>query len=452
MKITFLGAAGVVTGSSYLLEAGGLRMLVDCGLFQGDKDLTRKNYEEFPFDARKIDLLLLTHAHIDHCGLLPKLAAKGFKGRVYTTSATIDLAMAILEDSANIQEQDTKKENERRMRIGLEPRSPLYTKDDVKTLKPLFSSVEWNTELKISKSVKARFRRAGHILGASSIEVFADGKKIVFSGDLGQFGAPIIKDPEIIDDADYVLIESTYGNMLHEKADREEILLKHILETYEKGGKLMIPCFAIERTQEILYTMSNLIKAKKCPKQPVFLDSPLAIKATGVFKKHKECYNEKAMKVADIFNFSQLKPTQDVKESMKINSYDDPCIIMAGDGMCTGGRIRHHFKHGIWNKKNTVLFVGYQAEGTLGRHILEGENPIRMMGMEFVVKADIRKITSFSAHADSEGLMRWARSFPKKAKFFIIHGENDSQAALKANLEKEGYSCKIPMIGDSVTL
>ncbi|MFH2020983.1 MAG: MBL fold metallo-hydrolase [archaeon] len=452
MRLSFFGAAGVVTGSCYQLETDKLKILVDCGLFQGDKNLTRKNYEEFPFNPRDIDFLLLTHAHVDHSGLIPKLAKHGFNGKIYSTSATIDLTKAILEDSANIQEMDTEHENKRRKRIGLPPRDPLYKKEDVKKLDRLFSKIVWGNELQLSKEVKVKFSRAGHILGASSIELYAEGKKIVFSGDLGQFGAPIIKDPALLSDADYVLIESTYGNKLHEKADREELFLKYVKETHDKCGKLLIPCFAIERTQEILYTISKLTKAKRFPRMTVFLDSPLAIKTTKIFKEHIECYNSKTIEVKDIFNFPSLRLTPKVTDSMKINNYGDPCIIIAGNGMCTGGRIRHHIKHCIWNKKNTLLFVGYQADGTLGRHILEGDDPIRMMGYELAVKADIKKLTSFSAHADYLGLLKWADVFPKATKFFIVHGEGESQESLKSKLEDKGYECDIPSIGDSFVL
>ncbi|MBW2982136.1 MBL fold metallo-hydrolase [Candidatus Woesearchaeota archaeon] len=459
MKITFCGAARIVTGSCYLIEAGKSKVLVDCGMFQGTKDITRLNYKPFLFDPKKIDYLFLTHAHIDHSGLIPKLVKYGFRGKIFATSATIDLCRIMLDDSAHIQYMENEHENKRLRRQGLPQREPLYTDRDVSASIPLFKKVDYNKLYNIEKNIKVRYKDAGHIIGSSIIEMFVEEKgrekKIVFSGDLGQWDVPIIEDPTMIDDADYVLIESTYGDRLHEEiADRDSLLLKYSKEAYKRKGKLLIPSFAIERTQELLYSFNKLIKQGKFPDMKIFLDSPLAIKATEIFKKHHEFFDEEALtRYKNPFRFSNLEYTPTARDSKKLNNYNKPCVIIAGSGMCTAGRIRHHLRHGLWDPKNIVLFVGYQAEGTLGRYLLEGAKEARMMGMVVDVNADIQKINSFSAHADYNELVRWSKGFVKKPKkIFIIHGEYKSSKALKERLNKIGFNSHIPKIGEKVEL
>lgn len=459
MKITFCGAAKIVTGSCYLIEAGKEKVLVDCGMFQGTKDITRINYEPFRFNPKQISYLFLTHAHIDHSGLIPKLVKEGFKGKIIATPATIDLCKIMLEDSANVQLSETKMENKRRKKQGQEARNPLYKVEDAKNSFPLFKKIDYNEMQEITKSIKARYRDAGHIIGSGIIELSISeaGKetKLVFSGDLGQWNAPIVNDPVLIDYADYVFIESTYGNREHEDIGiRDELLLEYSKEAFKKGGKLFIPSFAIERTQELLYSFNKLIKNGKFPDEKIFLDSPLAIKATEVFKSHPECFDEEALhKYRNPFNFPNLIYTKSVEESKKLNNYIKPCIIIAGSGMCTGGRIRHHFRNGIWDTKNTLLFVGYQAEGTLGRYILEGAKKIRMMGMEVEVNADIRKINSFSAHADYRDLLKWADGFKRiPKKVFIVHGEEAAAKSLKLKLELKEFKCHIPGLGEKIEI
>ncbi|MBW2965929.1 MBL fold metallo-hydrolase [Candidatus Woesearchaeota archaeon] len=459
MKLTFCGAAKVVTGSCYLIEVGNIKVLVDCGMFQGTKDITRLNYKPFLFDPRKISYVFLTHAHIDHSGLIPKLVKQGFKGNIFATSATIDLCKIMLEDSAHIHEKENEYENRRLKRDGLPERKPLYTKEDVQKCLPLFKKISYNEIKNISNNIKVRYNDAGHIIGSAIIEVFVeegDGeKKIVFSGDLGQWDVPIIKNPNLIEEADYVLIESTYGNRLHEEVTgRDELLLKYAKEAYKKGGKLLIPSFAIERTQELLYSFNKLIKLGKFPDEKIFLDSPLAIKATEIFKKHHEFFDEEALtKYKNPFKFSQLIYTPATNDSIKLNTYKKPCVIIAGSGMATAGRIRHHFRHGLWDPKNTVLFVGYQAEGTLGRYLLEGAKEAKMMGMIIDVRAEIRKINSFSAHADYKDLIKWSKGFVKEPKkFFIVHGEEKSSKKLKERLANQGFNSYIPDIGYKVEL
>jgi metallo-beta-lactamase family protein len=459
MKVKFCGAAQIVTGSCYHLEINGKQYMVDCGMFQGKKEITKLNYEKFAFDPKKIDYLFLTHAHIDHSGLIPKLVSQGFKGRILATSATTDLCKIMFVDSAGIQESDTRRENSRRARDGLPIREPLYTVEDAKHCIKHFRNIKYDKIYTIDDKIKVRYRDAGHIIGAAIIEIFVNEKgkekKLVFSGDLGQWNIPIVKDPTLISEADYVFIESTYGDRIHkDKGKSKELLLKYIEETYKRGGKLLIPSFAIERTQELLFAMHKLSKEGKMPKEKVFLDSPLAIRATKVFEKHHEVYDEEIKKeMPDPFRFDGLEFTQKTGDSMKLNRYREPAVIIAGSGMCNGGRIKHHFKHGLWDPKNTVLFVGYQAEGTLGRHILEGAKKVRMLGTETVVKAKVAKINSFSAHADYRELIKWLSGFKKKPiEVFIVHGEERSTLAFKDKLDKKGFKSYIPKLNQVVKL
>ena len=428
-------------------------------MFQWPKEIMRLNYEPFLFDPKEIDFVLLTHAHIDHCGLIPKLHKQGFEGKIYTTSATRDICEIILEDSAQIQEKNIEEENKRRKQNHQEPRVPMYTVDDAKKCMKLFSQVDYTKTYTITDTIEARFQDAGHIMGSASIELFVtEGdtkKKLVFSWDIGQRDTPIIQDPTLIADADYLFMESTYGDRSHEDtAGKEELLTKYTIETYKKWGKLLIPSFSVERTQELLYFFNIIIKKWNFPREKIFLDSPLSIKATEIFKKHTEYFDEEATKkYPNPFDFPELECTENVEDSQKLNAYNDPCIIIAGNGMCTAGRITHHLKHGLGNKKNTLLFVGYQADGTLGRHILEGEKKIRMMGETISVNADIVKINGFSGHADTQQLMRRAKGFsnpPKKT--FIIHGEWTAQTTLKAKLEEIGFTCEIPSLKEKIEL
>lgn len=459
MKIQFLGAAKVVTGSCYLIETETDKVLVDCGMFQGRKDITRLNYKSFKFDPKKITHLFLTHAHIDHSGLIPKLKKYGFKGTIHATSATIDLCRIMLKDSAYIQLKENEYENKRFRKKGLPEREPLYLEADVTAAMHLFKKVDYNEIYEITKNIKVRYKDAGHIIGSAIIEMFITEndkeKKIVFSGDLGQWNAPIIEDPTLIDEADYVLIESTYGNRLHEKIGiRDSLLLEYANEAYDNNGRLLIPSFAIERTQELLYSFNKLIKQGRFPNMKIFLDSPLAIKATEIFKQHKEQFDKEALTdYKNPFSFPNLEYTPKVDDSKALNDYKKPCVIIAGSGMATAGRIRHHFRHGLSDSNNIVCFVGYQAEGTLGRYLIEGAKKAKMMGMVIDVKASIRKINSFSAHADYEDLLRWAKSFVKKPeKIFIIHGEEKSSDALKKKLEKIGLKGYVPSLYEEVKL
>ncbi|MBE0585519.1 MAG: MBL fold metallo-hydrolase, partial [Desulfofustis sp.] len=371
MQITCHGAAGCVTGSCHLVETASARLLIDCGMFQGNKSLNRLNYEPFPFDPQTIDFVIVTHAHIDHCGLLPKLVKFGFNGIVYASPPTADLLPIMLADSAYIQEKDTEHENKRRVRRGDAPREPLYTIAHAEQVGNLIQVLPYNTALQVNEDVTCRLRDAGHVIGSAIVELFVKDRngseeKIVFSGDLGQLNAPIVEDPTTICNADHVFIETTYGDRVHiTSKSRKEELYDYIQSTYRKGGKLLIPSFALERTQELLYTLSELKNEQAdFPPMNIYLDSPLAIKITEVFEKHPDHYDEAARARTDQpFSFPGLICTPSVEESQKVNAMQEPAIVIAGSGMCTAGRIRHHLKHSIWDPKNTVLFVGYQAPG-----------------------------------------------------------------------------------------
>ena len=459
MKLTFCWAAKIVTGSCYYIETATSKFLVDCGMFQWPKEVMRLNYEPFLFDPKEIDFVLLTHAHIDHCGLIPKLHKQWFEGKIYATSATIDICGIILEDSAEIQEKNIEQENKRRKQNHQEPRFPMYTLDDAKKCMKLFSTVEYTKTYNITDTIEVRFQDAGHIMGSASIELFVTEEnkktKLVFSGDIGQRNTPIIQDPTLIEDADYLFMESTYGDRSHEDtAGKEELLTKYVDETYKKWGKLLIQSFSVERTQELLYFFNIIIKKWNFPREKIFLDSPLSIKATEIFKKHIEYYDEEAArKYPHPFDFPELECTQSVEDSIKLNSYNDPCIIIAGNGMCTAGRITHHLLHGLTNKNNTVLFVWYQADGTLGRHIVNGEKKVRMMGETVAVNAEIEKINGFSGHADKDQLMRRAKWFIKAPiKTYIIHGEWAAQTTLEAKLQEIGFTCEIPSLRNQIEL
>jgi len=459
MKLTFNGAARIVTGSCYLLEAAGEKILIDCGMFQGAKEITRLNYEPFGFKPKEISCLILTHAHIDHSGLIPKLVQEGFRGRIIATPPTIDLAKIMLEDSARVNEDDTMHENKRRMRMGLAPREPLFTLKDVKASVGLFKAVGYDSPYGITDSLEITFRNAGHILGSAIVELLVTeaGKtrKIVFSGDLGQWDTPLLDNPTLIEDADYVLMESTYGDRTHGGAKtRGDLLSKVVRETFRKGGKLLIPSFAVERTQELLYYLHRLARDKELPAENVFLDSPLAIAATRIFSKNMDYFSQRLQEeFREPFSFKNLKFLRTPQESQTMNDYPRSAIIIAGNGMCTAGRIRYHLKYHLWKKQNTLLFVGYQAQGSLGRVILEGAEMVRMMGLEVAVEADVRQIDSFSSHADSEELVRWISGFRKKPKrIFIVHGEERASLGLEKTLHGLGFDTHVPVLGECVEL
>ena len=462
MKVKLFGAAKMVTGSCYGLITKEEKVLVDCGFFQGGKDMERLNYEDFGFNPSEYSALILTHAHLDHCGRIPKLLKYGFKGKIYATDATKDLAFIIMTDAAKIALQDTMNENERRAKEGLPPRKPIYNDIDVKNAMKLFVTVDYHEEFKVSKNIIAKFYDAGHILGAASVQVqVKDGREkkiIAFSGDLGQDQAVIVKNNEPILKADYVFIESTYGDRLHPPVEeRRKEFLRIVKENYKRGGKLMIPSFAVERAQEILYYLGEFLEEGLIEKMPVYLDSPMAIKATAVFTKYTDYYNDTlkaAMKAREnVFDFPGLVFTEKVDDSKKINDVTGPCIVIAGNGMCSAGRIKHHIRHSIENPSNAILFIGYQAFGTLGYWMKSGEKKVRLLGTQVSVNAKVESIEGFSAHADYKGLMKWLEHFaPKPKKVFICHGEETQIEAFSKRLEKDNFKTHAPKLYEEVEL
>lgn len=459
MKIHIFGAAKVVTGSCYLIETEKSKVLVDCGMFQGPKEITKLNYEPFRFNPKEVSDVILTHAHLDHSGLLPKLIRYGFNGKIWSTGATKDLTEVVLKDTVHIQYDDLRDINRVREKHGLPPLKELYFVEDVEKTINSFKTVPYDEMIRITDDISIRLRDAGHILGSASIEMFIEEngktKKVVFSGDIGQWNVPIIKDPTLIESADYVFIESTYGNRLHEDVPlREQLLLDAVLTTFERNGKLIIPSFAIERTQELLYYFHRFLNQNKFPEEEVFVDSPLAIRAIEVFKKHTECYDKEALnEFKSIFGFPNLRLVHSKNESKKLNDYEESAIIIAGSGMCTGGRIVHHLRHQLWKKENMVLFVGYQAEGTLGREILEGKEEVEILGETVKVNSEIRKIESFSAHADLRELVKWINGFKEKPnRVFITHGEEEAVNALKKQLTNFGFDCHVPSLNEVIEL
>lgn len=455
MKIQFLGAARTVTGSCYLLDVGQSKIMIDCGMFQGGQGIKERNYERFYFEPSEIKYLLLTHAHIDHSGLVPKLYKHGFRGQIIATSATFDLCHILLPDSAHIQQMEVERKNRKLTRAGKPLIQEIYTVDDALDCLKQFRHVEYHEVIQLTPQVTVRFQDAGHILGSSIIEMWVhEGDqevKLVFSGDIGNHSQPLIKDPSFIEAADYVFMESTYGNRLHqENLNKVEALKNVILETMTKGGNLIIPAFAVERTQDLLYDLNLLLQSKSIPEVPIYIDSPLAIEATEIFRRNSQYFDTETQewirKGGNPLALPGLRYTHTAEESKKLNEMKGGAIIISASGMCDAGRIKHHLRHNLWRPESTILFVGYQAEGTLGRRLLEGEKLVTIHGEEVVVKADIRRIDGFSAHADQRALLAWVKKFrTKPGKIFVIHGEEESSLALAKLLTQEvGVPAVVP--------
>ena len=470
MKITFLGAAKTVTGSNFLVEGAGKTFIVDCGLYQGKAVEEWKNEEDFVFDPKTLDFMLLTHAHIDHSGRIPKLYNEGFRGNVYATKATCDLCSIMLPDSGHIQENEVEWKNRKRRREGLPELPPLYTAEDAIKCMEIFHPVKYDEIVEITDCIKVRYNDAGHMLGSSIIEVWIteDGetKKIVFTGDLGNNDIPLLDAPTMIDNTDYLVMESTYGNRLHMRNDdKAELFLDIVAETLDKGGNVVIPSFAVGRTQEILYELNKLkernvdneeFKAKyaKLMEAQVFVDSPLAISATEVFRENMDLFDEEVRREIESgdnpLEFPGLQFTRSAEESKALNETAHSSIIISASGMCEVGRIKHHLKHNLWSPNNTILFVGYQAPGTLGRTIVDGAKKVKIFGEEIAVNARIEYIEGYSGHADQEWLMNFVYSFNTKPKhIFLVHGEPEGQRVLKEKLiEETKIPVTIPDFGD----
>ncbi|MFC2048051.1 MBL fold metallo-hydrolase RNA specificity domain-containing protein [Chloroflexota bacterium] len=460
IKLMFLGAAQNVTGSQYFLETNNTRILVDCGLYQ-ERELKSRNWAPFLTPPDSLDGVLLTHAHLDHCGLLPKLVRDGFKGKIYCTSATAEIIKIMLLDAAKLQEEDAefkRKRHRREGRRGPYHEIPLYTIDDAKATFPLLSPVRYKEPVELGEGITATFREAGHVFGSSMIKITAnqggDRKTILFSGDVGRWDRPILRDPTIFDEADYVVVESTYGDRLHEVS--EEIgkrLAETINLTRKAGGNIVVPSFALERAQEILYYLNELLIEDRIPHLMAFLDSPMAISITEVFQNHPDLFDQEMTKLLrhnrSPFSFPGLKMVQTVEESKAINHISGTTMIIAGSGMCTGGRIKHHLVTNITRPESTILFVGYQASGTLGRHIVNGAKRVRILGQEYPVRAKIAQIHGFSAHADRDELFRWLSGLKKLPKhLFITHGEPEAARSFGDFVrEKTGGDISVPEYG-----
>ncbi len=448
MKITPLGAAGMVTGSMYLIESdSGKKFIMEAGFFQGKHE--KLNYEPLPFDATGIDNIIVSHVHLDHIGRLPLLIKNGFNGQIISTPANRDLASIMLLDAAHLQVEEYQHQLKRGIRRGELPPEPLYDIEDVVlTMAKFNKTVNYEGRYYITDDIVITFRDAGHILGSSFLELDVEGKKIVFSGDLGNKGKPIIRDPEYpsIEAPDLLMIESTYGNRDHKSVEESvEELRTAIVETLKRGGNVIIPSFALERAQDILFYIREFKEEGSIPRStPVFLDSPLAINATKIFLSHTECFDEETLKILrsgkDPFRFEGLHFTRSANDSKKINDIKGGAIIIAGSGMCTGGRVKHHLKHNLWREENSVIFVGYQAEGTLGRRIVDGEKEVEIYGERIMVRARIYTINGFSGHAGRSMLIEWANSIKEKKRALVVHGETDQSAALARSLKEIGYA------------
>lgn len=465
LTIQFLGAAENVTGSRYLLQSGTNRFLVDCGLYQ-ERPFLSRNWEPFSVPPNSLDGILLTHAHLDHCGFIPRLVQNGFKGTIMCSPATADIARIVLKDCAKVMAEDAAFKRKRHLREGRQgpyPELPLYTADDVAAALPLFAPVPYQQAVPIGRDITATFYDAGHILGACMIRLLANSngtaRCVLFSGDVGRWNAPILQDPTLFEEADYVVIESTYGNKQHKSEESIPAMLAEIVNAaVDRGGNIIIPSFAVERAQEVLYHLNTLFTQKQIPPLRVFVDSPMAISVTEVFQRHAELFDEETRALLHRgirpWDFPGLTLCRSVEESKAIKDYPESAIIIAGSGMCTAGRIKHHLVNNISDSRNTVLFVGYQANGTLGRLILEGAKEVRIHGQNRVVRAQVTKINGFSGHADRGELTKWLTALKRPPrKVFVTHGEPEVAQAFADHIRTvTGWQVFMAKFGETVAL
>jgi metallo-beta-lactamase family protein len=433
MRVEFLGGVRTVTGSATLLEKGSLKWLVDCGMFQGGQHLEERNWKLQPYQPEKLSFILLTHAHIDHSGLIPRLVKEGFGGKVICTKATLDLCEVMLQDSGHIQEMEAEWQNRKGKRAGRGEAVPLYTVEDAEKCLPHFQAVKYDEMVDLPDGVKARFRDAGHILGSAIVEIWVEDagekRKLIFSGDLGNLGQPILRDRSVVEEGDVLWLESTYGDRLHKtREETVEELLKIVREAIADQAKVVIPAFAVERTQDIIYTLGQFIRKGLIPSVPVYIDSPLAISATEIFKRNSDCFDRESRDLLsggeNPLEIPGIIYTRTTEESKEINETRGAGIIVSASGMCDSGRILHHLKHHLWREESHIVIIGYQAEGTIGRRIVDGVRTVRLFGEEIAVKAHIHTLGGFSAHADRQGLLDWLSNIRNpRLEVFINHGE-----------------------------
>jgi metallo-beta-lactamase family protein len=451
MKLRFMGAVRTVTGSMHMLTVNGSNILLDCGLFQGRRREAFERNRNLPFKAGDVDALILSHAHIDHSGNIPSLVRSGFRGDIFATFATRDLCAAMLPDSAHIQEQDVAYVNKKRRRKGLPPVEPLYSKQDANESLKYFVGAGYDRTFDVVPGVRATFRDAGHILGSTIavLDVEENGQqcRLAFSGDLGRKNAPILRDPSPIHDVDYLILESTYGNRQHETHDEARAALRRVVnETYRRGGKVIIPAFSVGRTQEIVYNLHRLTEAHKIPQLPIFVDSPLSVNVTEVFRLHPECYDEETAQFIlgdrhpDPFGFKRMRYIRDVEASKELQFLREPAVIISASGMCEAGRILHHLKNNIEDERNTVLIVGWQAPHTLGRKLVEHWERVRIFGEEYSLRAEVEVTGGYSAHADRGELLDYVQQLNngRLKKVFVVHGEEEASLALAAGVRELG--------------
>jgi len=445
LKIEFYGATKEVTGSKFILNSNSIKILVECGLFQGKRKEAEKKNRVFEFDFREIDYMLLSHAHIDHSGNIPNLVKNGFSQDIYTTPATIDLLKHLLLDSAYIHERDAEYINRKIMKKGEDPIEPLYTVEDAKQSLNLFKPKIY--ENKHQRGIDFEFLDAGHILGSSEVLMELEGKKVLFTGDLGRSNLPIIRNPKIPGKVDILIMESTYGNRLHRDIENATRDLEEILKrAINRKGKVIIPSFALERAQEVIYAINSLIIAKRLPEIPIYIDSPLTVELTGVFMKHPEYFDKEAYRMLrenHIFNYGQINYIKDVEQSKALNLKEGPMIIISASGMCEHGRILHHLKNNIEDERNIILIVGYQAKNTLGRKLVEKQEVVNIFGQPYERKAEVVVLNEFSAHADRNDLISFAEKVSPE-RIFLVHGEEDQMEPLGATLGEMGYNVDMP--------
>ena len=456
MRITFYGAAQNVTGSQHLIEVNGQRILLDCGFYQGNNAEEYERNLNLPYDARSVNVMVLSHAHMDHSGNIPNLVKRGFRGDIFCTYATRNLCASMLLDSGHIQEKDAEYENKKRFRKGEPPIEPIYNQQEAKESLPYFTGQAYNRPHTIARGVQLKLLDAGHMLGSAIVVLDIEDRdshreiRLVFSGDLGRVGIPIIRDPQTVDSADVLIMESTYGNRLHPPFEDDEERLKAIVrDTFNSGGMILMPAFAVGRAQQLVYTLHKLTVRGDIPRMPIFVDSPLAIDVTAVYRLHPECYDDEIlefMRENDPFGFSELTYTRTRADSMRLNDLTEPAVIISASGMADHGRILHHLKHHIEDPRTTVLITGWQAPGTLGRRLVEKEHVVRIFGEEYTVNARVEVLNGFSGHADRDELLAWVGAIQRPPRrTFLVHGEPEAASALAQSIkERFNLSVDVP--------